>query len=82
MSGVRCHMFFLYCFLTKWWSQLVEGLLSTWPTPSSFRYHCYYLLMLRNSVFHVYWIFGGELESCIELNVLGILNIKYLLILF
>ena len=21
---------------TKWWSELVEGLLSTWPTPSSF----------------------------------------------
>ena len=39
MSRVTCHMshvFFLCFYLAKWWSLLVEGLLSTGPTPSSF----------------------------------------------
>ena len=37
MSHVTCHMslFFLLFFWTKWWSLLVEGLVSTGPTPSS-----------------------------------------------
>ena len=34
VSHVRCHFFFSF-FLTKWWSFLGEGLLSTGPTPSS-----------------------------------------------
>ena len=41
VSGVRCHVshvtFFSSTFLTKCWSLLVEGLLSTGPTPSSFK---------------------------------------------
>ena len=39
VSRVTCHMsLFFYSFsLTKWWSFLVEGLLSTGPTPSSFQ---------------------------------------------
>ena len=40
VSRVTCHVsFFLllfFFFWTKWWSLLVEGLLSTGPTPSSF----------------------------------------------
>ena len=41
VSHVTCHMshvtfFLLLFFWTKWWSLLVEGLLSTGPTPSSF----------------------------------------------
>ena len=36
MSRVTCHMSPFFFFLTKWWSLLVEGLLSTGPTPSSF----------------------------------------------
>ena len=39
VSCVTCHMshvtFFSFFFLTKWWSFLVEGLLSTGPTPFS-----------------------------------------------
>ena len=46
LSRVRCHMshvFFssYFFFRIKWWSLSVEGLLSTGPTPSSFR--CYTL---------------------------------------
>ena len=41
MSHVMCHMsqlFFCCCFFwTKWWSLAGEGLLSTGPTPSSFK---------------------------------------------
>ena len=33
VSCVMCHM---SSFLTRWWSYLVEGLLSTGPNPSSF----------------------------------------------
>ena len=38
MPRVTCHVshLFLFFFLTKWWSLLVEGLLSTGLTPSSF----------------------------------------------
>ena len=42
VSCVTCHLshvtffFFFFFFWTKWWSLLVEGLLSTEPTPSSF----------------------------------------------
>ena len=56
MSRVTCHMshVFLFLFLLffvffyptknmpKWWSQLVEGLISTGPTPSSLRKLCYF----------------------------------------
>ena len=45
MSGVRCQVSLVRChvsdvmffclFLTKWWSLLVEGMLSMGPTPSS-----------------------------------------------
>ena len=30
------YLFYLYIFRTKWWSSLVEGLLSTGPTPLSY----------------------------------------------
>ena len=38
MSGVRCHVSQVRCFLfgTKGWSKLLEGLLSLGPAPSSF----------------------------------------------
>ena len=42
MSCVTCHVshviyiHFLFFFRTKWWALLVEGLLSTGPTPSSY----------------------------------------------
>ena len=44
MSNVTCHLphvyishvFFLYYYLTNWWSWFEEGLLLTGPTPSSF----------------------------------------------
>ena len=44
MSGVRCHVSGVTCniyifLLTKGWSLLGEGLLSTGPTPSSFALH-------------------------------------------
>ena len=35
MSDVRCHLFLLLFFQTNWRSLLVDGLLSTGPTPSS-----------------------------------------------
>ena len=36
VSPVRCHASHFF-YRTKWWGYLVEGLLSTVPTPSSFR---------------------------------------------
>ena len=56
VSYVMCHVtlniFNIYLFLTMWWSYLLEGLLSTGPTPSilhsnsglkiSFTYHFIY----------------------------------------
>ena len=38
VSRVTCHIYiyiYIFFFFTKWWSLLVEGLLSTGPTPSS-----------------------------------------------
>ena len=35
MSGVMCNIFIFIYFFTKWLGYLVEGLLSTGPTPSS-----------------------------------------------
>ena len=45
MSGVRCHMAGVGChfFIIKWWSLLLEGLLSVGPTPSSLKTHANYL---------------------------------------
>ena len=36
MSHIICFFVFLFCFLTKLWNLLVNGLLSTGPTQSSF----------------------------------------------
>jgi hypothetical protein len=37
VSCVTCHIFYLIFFRTKWWGLSMEGLLSTRPTPSSFK---------------------------------------------
>ena len=41
MSCVMCHFSNVLFFLTKLWSYLVEGLLPTGPTPSSFFCHVF-----------------------------------------
>ena len=42
VSHVKCYFFlsFLSSFFTKWWSYLVEGMLSIGPTPSSLNVVC------------------------------------------
>ena len=37
VSCDMCHMLYIFYF-TKWLSWLVEALLSTWPTPSTFKF--------------------------------------------
>ena len=55
VSRVTCHMSRVIChvsqffFWTKWWSLLVEGLLSTGPTPSSLWDMTFYKLSFKNS---------------------------------
>ena len=41
---------------TKWWSQSVEGLLSTGPTPSSSRGHCTVPCGYLRCEFSYYWL--------------------------
>ena len=59
MSDVRCHFSFL--FWTKWWGYLVEGLVSTGPTLSSFewirgeldralQFHCKEISLVQNNM--------------------------------
>ena len=75
LSRVTCHMFFSFSFLlTKYWSYLVEGLLSTWPTASSFclntqarHTHCYAFQKILNLVFSFY-------DCVLRLNILTVLK--------
>ena len=60
MSHVTCHMscvaiIFSFLFRTKWWSLLVEGLLSTGSTPSSFLIYLRKMAEVNSKVaFHQY----------------------------
>ena len=61
LSCIQCPMshFFLSFFSSKWWSQLVEGLLLTGPTPSSFIFFLLLSLSQDLLVFMFFLVFLG-----------------------
>ena len=72
MSGVTCQVsrvtFFIYFFLNKGWSQLVEGILSTGPTPSSMLIQKLFSAMSRT----VFFVKSKKIHThCMDSVVLG-----------
>ena len=86
MSHVTCHMSHVACHMshvtshmsyvkefkkwTKWWSLLVEGLLSTGPTSSSFycpplpfAYHCKASIYITRELSYSWWTFTYRVPS-------------------